>query len=70
MENNIKIEKSLIKEDILMCVEILNSTLIEKIGDKNYLSYRLKKEKNYNTLNKAKAAVARLTILLDEFSKE
>ena len=70
MDNNIKIDKVLIKEDIILCIEIINNTLIYNIGDKNYLSYQLKKEKDSKSLNKAKAAANRLVILLEEFSKD
>jgi hypothetical protein len=70
MDNNIKIDKFLIKEDIVLCVEIINNTLLNKIGDKNYLSNQLKKESDSKSLNKAKAAAKRLVILLDEFSKD
>ena len=70
MDNNIKIDKVLIKEDIVLCVEILNNALLNKIGDKNYLSNQLKKEKDSKSLNKAKAAAKRLVFLLDEFSKD
>ena len=70
MDHNINIDKVLIKEDIVLCVEILNNALLNKIGDKNYLSNQLKKEKDYKSLNKAKAAAKRLVFLLDEFSKD
>lgn len=70
MENNMKIDKVLIKEDIVLCVEILNNVLLNKIVDKNYLSNQLKKEKDSKSLNKAKAAAKRLVLLLDEFSKD
>jgi hypothetical protein len=70
MNNNINMDKVLIKEDIVLCVEIINKTLLYNIGDKNYLSPQLKKEKDFKSLNKAKAAAKRLVLLLDEFSKD
>lgn len=71
MENGIiKIEKALLREDIILCVKILNTTLIKEINENSFLSDNLKKEgKPTPDLIKAKAAVERLNTLLSEYIK-
>jgi hypothetical protein len=76
MENkSIKIEKLLIEEDILSCVKIINHCLTNMSTEGNnglQLEPSYLKDKDGKTrplLEKAKVAVERLNILLDEYSK-
>ena len=71
MENNtMKIEKLLITEDLLNCLNILSSNLTTETNSKTTISAYLKKDgKPTYQLLKAKAAAERLNILLEEFIK-
>ena len=73
MENkSIKIEKLLIEEDILSCVKIINSSLTTVINNNIQLnsSYlKFKDGTSMPSLERAKVALERLNILLDEYSK-
>ena len=72
MENkSIKIEKLLIEDDILSCVKIINSCLTTVTNNELHLGPYLKDKdgKTMTRLEKAKVAIERLNILLDEYSK-
>lgn len=73
MDNrNMKIEKTLIGDDIVSCVNILQSILIKEVGTNKYLaSDSLKKDgKTTYLFSKAKAAAERLNILLEAYEQQ
>ena len=72
MENKtMKIDMTLIGDDIVSCVKILKSTLIKEVDGNMLLADFLTKggEATYPLL-KAKAAAERLNVLLNEYAKE
>lgn len=69
MENkSMKIEKLIINEDIINCLNIINNNITTEINGKKSISAYLKKDgKPTYQLLKAKAAAERLNILIDEY---
>ena len=69
MENkSIKIDKLIINEDIINCLNIINDNITTEINGRKTISAYLKKDgkPTYNLL-KAKAAVERLNVLIEEY---
>lgn len=69
MENkSMKIDKLIINEDIINCLNIINNNITTEINGKKSISAYLKKDgKPTYQLLKAKAAAERLNILIDEY---
>lgn len=73
MDNrNMKIEKTLIGDDIVSCINILQEQLIKEVGThKRFASEYLKKDgKTTYLFAKAKAAAERLNILLEAYEQQ
>lgn len=61
-----KIDYSLVKEDIVSCVRILQSTLVREVDGKvSFPEYVKRQNEPIKGILKAKAAAARLNVLLD-----